>query len=95
MRHSIEYRSLLLIADSNSKYPGIFGNQCLTCGKVLATKATAKRHFDMTHAAEMGSTVNSPPCMICGKVFKHDLLLKCHLRKMHNIYKAQYEKVYD
>ena len=33
--------------------------------------------------------------MVCGKIFKNDPTLKHHLRSMHNIFKADYEKVYD
>jgi uncharacterized C2H2 Zn-finger protein len=78
---------VIKIADSNS----ISGNQCLICGKVFATPGSAKRHFDMTH---LDMAEKSQPCFECGKRFRHSQLLKDHLRKTHNIYKAQYEKVY-
>ena len=78
----------MLIADSSS----ISGNQCMICGKVFATPGSAKRHFNMTHLGD--SDVKSPPCMVCGKRFKHLQTLKDHLRKIHQVYQAQYEKVY-
>jgi len=73
--------------DSNS----ISGSQCLICGKVLSNPAKAKRHVDMTH---LGHLDKSPPCMVCGKRFKNIETLKQHLRKTHNIFQAQYEKMF-
>jgi predicted transcriptional regulator len=59
---------------------------------VLSNPAKAKRHVDMTH---LGHLDKSPPCMLCGKRFKNIETLKQHLRKTHNIFQAQYERLYD
>ena len=72
----------------------ISGNQCLICGKAFATPGSARRHFNMTHLGDSDIPGKSPPCMVCGKRFKHIQTLKDHLRKIHQVYQAQYDKVY-
>jgi uncharacterized C2H2 Zn-finger protein len=65
---------------------------CLQCGKIFSTLGSARRHFNMTHVTRASGTV-PPPCPICGKQFRHIETLKDHLRKLHQVYQAQYSKI--
>ena len=58
---------------------------------ILSNPSKAKRHIQITHSDGLNK---SPPCVVCGKIFKHAQVLKDHLRTSHNIYKQQYEKMY-
>ena len=53
---------------------------------------SARRHHHMMHEARKSTM--SPPCMLCGKTFKHLSTLKDHLRKAHSIYQSQYMEMY-
>ena len=79
-----------MIPDSSS----VSGKQCLICGKVFATTGSANRHFKMTHSGDLVIQGKSPPCFLCGKRFKHENILKDHLRKKHQVYQPQYDEVY-
>jgi hypothetical protein len=58
------------------------GTVCMVCGKTMAYRHDARRHFRMQHLQPDSLLA----CQICGKVQKHHWALGDHMRKVRGQY---------
>ena len=59
------------------------GVKCLSCGKVVASMRSAKRHYQIMHATDRND--RNFKCPVCAQDFAVASYLSDHMRKVHRI----------